>query len=65
MKLEKYKGKKIKLKQIKSGLKLNDRQKASIIGLGLRGIGSISELKASQSVLGMVSKVNNIVKIIE
>lgn len=64
MKLNELNGKKIKIKQIKSGSKFNDRKKASIAGLGLRGIGSVSELVATPSVIGMISKVNNIIKII-
>lgn len=55
--------KKIIVAQIKSGSKLNDRQKGSLIGLGLRGIGSSSELNATQDILGMVRKVYHLVKI--
>lgn len=63
MKLEQLLNKKIKIEQIKSGLKLNDRQKANLIGLGLRGIGSSVEIVATNTILGMIKKIKQIVKI--
>ena len=63
MKLENFLNKKITVTQVKCGSKLNDRQKGNLIGLGLRGIGSSSELKATQAILGMIKKVGHIVKI--
>jgi ribosomal protein L30/L7E len=56
MNLENFLNKKIIVKQIKGGSKLNDRQKSTIIGLGLRGIGSKSELVATHSIIGMIKK---------
>lgn len=55
--------KKILVTQIKSEAKLNDRQKGSLVGLGLRGIGSSYELTCSDCVLGMIKKVNHLIKI--
>jgi large subunit ribosomal protein L30 len=63
MNLKNFLNKKIIVKQIKGGSKLNDRQKSTIIGLGLRGIGSQSELFATHSIIGMIKKVAQIVKI--
>jgi len=63
MKVNINKNKTIKITQIKSGLKLNDRQSKTLIGLGLRGIGSSSELKVSESIIGMLKKVNHVIKI--
>lgn len=63
MQLDSFLNKKIVVEQIKGGSKLNDRQKGSLIGLGLRGIGSSAELVASAAILGMVKKVQHIVKI--
>ncbi|MFM7621264.1 MAG: uL30 family ribosomal protein [Alphaproteobacteria bacterium] len=63
MKLEQFLNKKIKVEQIKSGLKLNDRQKANLVGLGLRGIGSSSETIATYPVLGMIRKIRQLIKI--
>ena len=63
MKLEIFLNKKVTVTQIKSGLKFNDKQKGSLIGLGLRGIGSSSELTATQAIIGMIKKVSHAVKI--
>jgi ribosomal protein L30/L7E len=63
MKMENYLNKKITITQIKGGSKLNDRQKGSLVGLGLRGIGTFFEIKVDNSVLGMIKKVQHIIKI--
>jgi len=63
MKIENYLNKKIKIPQVKGGSKLNARQKGSLVGLGLRGIGSSSEVKADNSILGMVRKIYHVIKI--
>lgn len=63
MKLDSFLNQKIVVKQVKSGSKLTTRQKGSLIGLGLRGIGSTSNLSCSESVLGMVKKVHHVLKI--
>lgn len=63
MKPENFLNKKVKITQIKSGLKFNDSQKGNLIGLGLRGIGSSSELTATPEVIGMLKKVGHAVKI--
>ena len=64
MKIEHYLNKTIKITQIKGGSKLNDRQKANLVGLGLRGLGSSSEIKVDNSVLGMIRKIYHVIKII-
>jgi large subunit ribosomal protein L30 len=61
--MQNFLNKKVIITQVKSGLKLNDRQKGNLIGLGLRGIGTTSTLNASEAILGMVKKVEHIVKI--
>ena len=38
MKFDNFLNKDVVVKQVKSGLKLNDRQKSNLIGLGLRGM---------------------------
>ena len=63
MQLDNFLNKKILVKQVKGGSKLTDRQKGSLIGLGLRGIGSDSTLACSASVLGMVKKVQHVIKV--
>lgn len=61
--MEYYLNKKVKITQIKGGSKLNARQKGSLVGLGLRGIGTFFEIKVDNSVLGMIKKVQHIIKI--
>ncbi|MBM5783147.1 MAG: 50S ribosomal protein L30 [Pelagibacterales bacterium] len=63
MQFDNFLNKKVLVKQVKSGSKLTDRQKGSLIGLGLRGIGSSSELNCSQAVLGMIKKVGHIITV--
>jgi large subunit ribosomal protein L30 len=63
MKLENFLNKNITVTQVKSESKLTAKLKGSLIGLGLRGIGSSSELMATNAVIGMVRKVNHVVKI--
>lgn len=55
--------KKIIVTQVKGGSKLNVRQKGNLIGLGLRGIGTTSTLSGTPSILGMIKKVEHIVKV--
>ena len=62
-KIEKdFLGKKITITQTKSDNKLVKKQKSTLIGLGLRGVNSTSELIGSREVLGMLNKVSHLVK---
>lgn len=63
MQLDNFLNKEIVVKQVKGGSKLNDRQKGSLVGLGLRGIGSKSSVSCSPAVLGMVKKVQHVIKV--
>ena len=56
---------KIKVKLKKSLISCTDKQKACVVGLGLRKIGSVSELENTPSVRGMVKKVIHLVEVIE
>jgi large subunit ribosomal protein L30 len=56
-------GKNICLTQISSEAKMDNRQKKSLIGLGLRGIGTSAILKMDESIMGMVKKVHHKIKI--
>ncbi len=61
--MSEFLNKKIIVTQTKSGLKLTERQKGNLIGLGLRGVHTKSELTCTSSVWGMVKKVSHIVKV--
>ena len=61
--LNDFLNKKIIVSQVKSESKLTAKQKGSVIGLGLRGIGSSSTLNCTNEILGMVKKVNHVIKI--
>jgi len=63
MKLDNYLNKNITITQIKSGSKLTKKQAQNIIGLGLRGIGSSKQVKVDNSILGMIRKIQQIIKI--
>ncbi len=63
MQFDNFLNKKITITQVKGGSKLNDRQRGSLIGLGLRGIGTSAKTNATQSTIGMIRKVGHIVKV--
>lgn len=63
MSLSDFLNKKIVVTQVKGGSKLTDKQYGNLVGLGLRGVNTKSELVCSESVLGMIKKVNHIVKV--
>jgi large subunit ribosomal protein L30 len=56
---------KIKVTQIISKIGSPKRQKATLEALGLRKLNSSVEVEASPQILGMVSKVNHLVKVEE
>ncbi len=55
--------KKIKLVQIKSSIGRTIKQKSTLIGLGLRGIGSVSTVKDTPSIRGMINKISYMIKV--
>ncbi len=57
--------KKIKITQIKSGIDRSERQKQTLIALGLTKISSSKEVEATPQILGMVNKVSHLVKVEE
>lgn len=63
MELKNLLNKTVIVTQVKSESKLTARQRATIVGLGLRGINSSFELKATEPVIGMIKKVGHIVKV--
>lgn len=63
MKFDDFLNKKVTITQVKSGSKLTAKQKGNLTGLGLKGIGSSSNLDCSQATLGMIKKVAHIIKV--
>ena len=61
--IEKFLSKEIVLTQVRGSSKFNARQKGSLVGLGLKKIGSKSILVATPEVLGMFRKVQSVVSI--
>ena len=52
---------KIKVKQIKSGIKRPQNQKRTLEALGLRKIGQVVEHDDTPNILGMINKVKHLV----
>ena len=56
---------KIKVTQVKSGIDRSERQKRTLLALGLRKMLSTVEVEATPQILGMVEKVHHLVKVEE
>ena len=56
---------KIKVTQIKSVIDRPERQKKTMVALGLRKINASVEVEATPQILGMVTKVNHLIKVEE
>jgi len=57
--------KKIKITQVKSVIDRPERQKKTMEALGLRKLHASVEVEATPQILGMVTKVNHLVKVEE
>jgi large subunit ribosomal protein L30 len=57
--------KKIKITQVKSGIDRSERQKQTLIALGLTKLNASKEVEATPQILGMVNKVSHLVKVEE
>ena len=57
--------KKIKITQIKSGIDRSERQKLTLKALGLNKLHSEKEVEATPQILGMVKKVNHLIRVEE
>ncbi len=57
--------KKVRVKQVKSSIGYNRRQRATLLGLGLRRINHTVELEDTPSVRGMIDKVRHLVAVVE
>ena len=56
---------KIKIIQVRSGIDRPERQKRTLIALGLNKINKAVEVEATPQILGMVRKVNHLVSVTE
>ena len=54
---------KIKITQVKSGIDRPERQKLTLKALGLKKMNATVEVEATPQVLGMVRKVDHLVKV--
>jgi large subunit ribosomal protein L30 len=57
--------KKIKITQVKSGIDRSERQKLTLKALGLTKVNASKEVDATPQILGMVKKVNHLIKVEE
>jgi large subunit ribosomal protein L30 len=57
--------KKVRVKQIKSQIGFNRKQRATLRGLGLRRINHTVELEDTPSVRGMMYKVRHLIAVVE
>jgi large subunit ribosomal protein L30 len=57
--------KKIKITQVKSGIDRSERQKLTLKALGLKKVNASKEVEATPQILGMVKKVDHLVKVEE
>lgn len=55
----------IRVQQIKSVIGYNERQRATVRGLGLRRIRHVVEVEDTAAVRGMINKVSHIVVVLE
>ena len=56
---------KIRVTQIKSGIDRSERQKLTLQALGLTKLNASKEVEATPQILGMVKKVNHLIKVEE
>ncbi len=57
--------KRIRLKQVKSEIGYDRRQRATLRGLGIRRLHKVVEVEDTPSVRGMINKVNHLVTVLE
>ncbi|MBA4139937.1 MAG: 50S ribosomal protein L30 [Segetibacter sp.] len=57
--------KRIKITQIKSGIDRSETAKRTLIALGLKKLNASVEVEASPQILGMVRRVNHLLKVEE
>jgi len=55
----------VRLKQVKSEIGYNERQRATLRGLGIRRMHRVVEVEDTPSVRGMIAKVSHLVVLVE
>ncbi|HLP56540.1 MAG TPA: 50S ribosomal protein L30 [Fluviicola sp.] len=55
----------IKIQQVRSAIKRPERQKRTIQALGFRKLNQIVEKEATPQILGMIKKVEHLIKVVE
>ena len=58
-------GKQIRLKQVKSEIGSNRRQRATLRGLGIRRLHKVVEVEDTPALRGMINKVSHLVTVLE
>ena len=53
---------KVKITQVRSGIKRSDRQKKTLVALGLRKINHSVEHEVTPQIMGMINTVKHLVK---
>ena len=57
--------KKVKVTQVKSVIDRSERQKRTIVALGLKKMNASVEVEATPQILGMITKVSHLIKVEE
>ncbi len=57
--------KKIRITQVKSVIDRSERQKRTMLALGLKKMNASVEVEATRQIQGMITKVNHLVKVEE
>lgn len=55
----------IKIKQVRSAIKRPANQKATIIALGFRKLNQVIEKEATPQILGMIKKIQHLIKVVD
>ncbi|MFP6623863.1 MAG: 50S ribosomal protein L30 [Myxococcota bacterium] len=58
-------GKRIRLRQVKSEIGSNSRQRATLRGLGIRRLHKVVEVEDTPALRGMINKVSHLVTVLE
>ena len=55
----------IRLKQVRSAIGYNERQRATLRGLGVRRLHQVVEVENTPAIRGMIDKVTHLVQVLE